>query len=397
MNENNSWIPPGESSPASAESPRESLNSSGASLADASAGADPAPATVTGAGTGTGWTPPPKAGLIPLRPISFGTMLSASFQVMRRNPRPTFGIALVLNAVVAVVFGVILGFLAFGAVGRISSVTLAEQDDIIAGAAGALLLSALIPIVLSIVLSAILQGIITLEVARGTIGEKLTFAGLWRLARGRLGALVGWSFALTGTLFVAVLVVVVVVTLIAVLGGNAGIIIAVLLGIGAAIVFIVGFVWVGTKLSLVPSALMLERRSLGSAIRRSWTLTNGFFWKTLGIQLLISVTLQAAAQVVTFPISIVIALGGGLLNPNNDPNGVPTIVVVGTIVTGIVSVIFGAIITVMQSSAVALIFIDIRMRREGLDLELTKYVEARQRGESSVNSPYLVEDAATRA
>jgi hypothetical protein len=251
--------------------------------------------------------------------------------------------------------------------------------------------------VLSIALTAIIQGIITLEVARGIIGEKLTFAGLWRLARGRLGALIGWSLAITVALVVVVFVVVVVVTLIAILGGSAGVIIAVLLGMGAALVFVAGFAWIGTKLSLVPSALMLERLSLGAAIRRSWTLTTGYFWKTLGIQLLISVTLQAAAQVVTFPVSIVIALGGGLLNPNDDPNGVPAIVVVGTIVTGIVSVIFSAIITVMQSSAVALIFIDIRMRREGLDLDLAKYVEARQAGDSTVASPYLVEGAATRA
>jgi hypothetical protein len=324
-------------------------------------------------------------------------MVSASFQVMRRNPRPTFGAALVLNAAVAAGFGIALGAVAFAAFGRISTATGAAQDDIIAGAVGSLVLSSLIPIVLSIALTAIIQGIITLEVARGTIGEKLTFAGLWRLARGRLGALIGWSLAITVALVVVVFVVVVVVTLIAILGGSAGVIIAVLLGMGAALVFVAGFAWIGTKLSLVPSALMLERLSLGAAIRRSWTLTTGYFWKTLGIQLLISVTLQAAAQVVTFPVSIVIALGGGLLNPNDDPNGVPAIVVVGTIVTGIVSVIFSAIITVMQSSAVALIFIDIRMRREGLDLDLAKYVEARQAGDSTVASPYLVEGAATRA
>jgi hypothetical protein len=136
---------------------------------------------------------------------------------------------------------------------------------------------------------------------------------------------------------------------------------------------------------------------LGAAIRRSWTLTTGFFWKTLGIQLLITVTLQAAAQVVSFPISIVIALGGGLLNPNAETDALSTMTVAGVILTGIVSVIFSAITTVMQSAAVALIYIDIRMRREGLDLELSKFVEARESGDRSVQSPYLAAGAAAHA
>jgi len=324
-------------------------------------------------------------------------MLSASFQVMRRNPRPTFGIALLLNGVVVALLGIIFGFLAFEAFGRISSATLAQQNDIIAGSVGSLIVSSLIPIAFSLVVTAILQGIITLEVARGTIGEKLTFAGLWQLARGRLLALIGWSFAVTGSVIVVAVAVVIVVSLIAILGGTAGIVIAILLGIVASLTFVAGYAWLATKLSLVASVLMIERTSLGGAIRRSWQLTTGFFWKTLGIQLLITVTLQAAAQVVSFPISIVIALGGGLLNPNGQTDGISTLMIVGAVLTGIVSIIFGAITTVMQSSAVALIYLDIRMRREGLDLDLTKYVEARQRGDVSVESPYLVEDVATSA
>lgn len=391
MNDNNSWMPPVEPTSTPAETARKFPEVGGTRFTST------AGAAAAGNASGAGWTPPPKPGLVPLRPISFGTMLSASFQVMRRNPRPTFGVALILNAVVAGLFGIILGFLAFDAVGRISSASLAQQDEIIAGTVGSLVLSSLIPLALSIVMSAVLQGIITLETARGTIGEKLSFAGLWRLARGRLGALVGWSFAITGALFVLVIGVVIVVVLIAVLGGDAGVIVAVLLGVGAAIAFMVGFAWIGTKLSLVPSALMLERISLGAAIRRSWTLTTGFFWKTLGIQLLITVTLQAAAQVVSFPISIVIALGGGLLNPNAETDALSTMTVAGVILTGIVSVIFSAITTVMQSAAVALIYIDIRMRREGLDLELSKFVEARESGDRSVQSPYLAAGAAAHA
>jgi hypothetical protein len=322
--------------------------------------------------------------------MSFGTMLSASVQVMRRNPRPTFGISLILNGLVSVIFGLVVGFLAFGALGRVSSANLAQQDEIIAGAVGTVLLSSLIPLCLSIAITAILQGIIALEVARGTIGEKLSFAGLWRLARGRLWALIGWSFAVTGVLLFVIVVAVLAVIVIAAVGGFAGAIVAVIVGISTSLFLIVGIAWLATKLSLVPSVLMIERTSLASAIARSWRLTTGFFWKTLGIQLLINVILQAAAQVVTVPISIVVTLGGGLLNPNDTAEFVSAAAVVGVVLSGIVGAIVGAISVVMQSAAVALIYLDIRMRREGLDLELVTFVEARQHGDQSVRSPFAI-------
>ena len=55
----------------------------------------------------------------------------------------------------------------------------------------------------------------------------------------------------------------------------------------------------------------------------------------------------------------------------------------------IVTVIVSAIGLIVQSSAIALIYIDLRMRKEGLDLELARFVEARQAGNASVTDPYL--------
>jgi len=44
-----------------------------------------------------GWTPPPKPGLLPLRPLGFGTLLWAPFRTLRRNPAATFGSGLVVQ------------------------------------------------------------------------------------------------------------------------------------------------------------------------------------------------------------------------------------------------------------------------------------------------------------
>jgi hypothetical protein len=351
----------------------------------------PAPQYGQPAPQAPGWTPPPKPGLIPLRPLSFGTLLGASFQLIRRNPRPTFGISLLLNGLIYVLFIVVVGGVAALVIGRAISATSDDADEIAAGAVGALALSAFIPVALSLLVTAVLQGIISLEVSRATIGEKLTVRGLWRLARGRIGALVGWSALVGLAVFVALVVVVVVVSLIIAFGGDAGLVIGIILAVLAALAAVVLYAWLATKLSLVPSALVLERLPLRRAVARSWTLTSGYsyFWKALGAQLLVSVIVQVAAQVVSVPISILISVGGTLINPNGDQTAFLVVLGAGYVLAGIVSLVFGALAAVAQSAVAALIYIDYRMRKEGLDLDLTRFVEARQVGDIGVANPYL--------
>ena len=50
--------------------------------------------------------------------------------------------------------------------------------------------------------------------------------------------------------------------------------------------------------------------------------------------------------------------------------------------------IVGAVASVVQSATTALIYIDLRMRKEGLDLELVQFVESAQSGRNIVPDPY---------
>ena len=63
--------------------------------------------------------------------------------------------------------------------------------------------------------------------------------------------------------------------------------------------------------------------------------------------------------------------------------------IVPTIVTLVLSLLIGAITAVVQAALVAVIYIDLRMRREGLDLELERYVELREAGQAA-EDPYRV-------
>lgn len=349
-----------------------------------------------------GWTPPPKPGLIPLRPLTLGTLLGASFQVMRRNPRPTFGFALLLAAIVSVisVFAIAgVGFLLFS-----RPLSAGNDEDAMTLAAGGVfggfLVAFLVPLALSLVAYSILQGIIALEVARGTLGEKLKLAGLWRWAKGRIGALIGWSVLLAAAAVVYFLIVAFIVGALTAgffastaLGGepNAGGFVLIVL---MTLVFYAGFfvlaAWFGVRTVLVPSILVIERLTLGRAIARSWRLTHRSFWKTFGILLLVGLIIGTASNIITLPVQFIGGLAGGLLNPTGGTTESMMATLIGvSILLTVVSVIVGAIGLIVQSAATSLIYIDLRMRKEGLDLELARFVEARQAGDTSVPDPYL--------
>ena len=344
-----------------------------------------------------GWTPPPKPGLIPLQPLSFGTIIGSSFRVMRRNPAPTFGLSVLLYGFVTIVYVGLIALLFAATLGRLSTATVDDQSDILAGSIGLIALSTLVPTSLALVATAILQGIISLEVSRATLGEKLRVRGLWRLAKGRLGQMVLWALMLTAFIVVYVLVSSISTGLVFAASATASTVeqgVAAVLGAFAltfviALAFGVVAAWLGIKTSLVPSIVMLERLSLIASIRRSWQLTRGNFWRTLGAQLLIGVIIYAATYVVSIPISLIGGIVVGLTNPTGNEETFLLSFGVLYLVIGIVTVIVGAIGLVMQSASLALIYIDIRMRKEGLDLELLRYVEAKQTGSLGVENPYL--------
>ncbi len=342
-----------------------------------------------------GWTPPPKPGLIPLRPLDLGTILGASFRVLRRNPRATFGAALLIQGSVSLLLALVVGFVTFGALSRIGASSTQNTAQVTAGAYGLIVVSALIPGLFVVIASVLLQGIIVLEVSRATVGEKLTLGQLLRLARGRIGALIGWSALLLLAGLVVVGALVTTIVLLVTTAGTGGVIAAVLIGIFGALGIAALFVWLNTKLAFVPSALMIERLSLRAAVARSWSLVRSFFWRTFGISALVAVIVGVVSQVVSTPLSFITPMVMGLLDPQGQ-NG-PTAVAVTVAISGlaiVVTVVFQSITSVVQAATTGLLYLDLRIRKEGLDLELVRFVEARQAGDQRISDPLLHTTAA---
>ncbi len=341
-------------------------------------------------GAQPGWTPPPKPGLIPLRPLDLGTILGASFRVLRRNPKPTFGAALLIQGSVYLVLILAVAGVTFTAVSRVNSSTSQNTDQITAGATGLIVVASIIPALLAVIASAVLQGIIVLEVSSGAVGEKLTLRALWTRARGRIGALIGWAALVVLALTVVLGVIVVIIVLLVVSLGTGGVIAAVLIGFLASIGLAVVYVWLSTKLSLVASVLMIERLSIRESVARSWSLTEGYFWRTFGITLLVAAIIGFVSQVASIPLSIVTQFATVLFDPQGQKgSGVTVLLVVVGLLAVVIAVVIQSITSVVQSATTGLIYLDLRIRKEGLDLELVRYVEAKQSGNANAVSPLL--------
>jgi len=335
--------------------------------------------------TGGGWTPPPRPGLVPLRPLSLGDVLGAAFRVVRRNPRPTFGFALLVSLVIGALTGVVVIGLLWSMLERASMATEADRDAILAGGALTIVLASIATGIVTVALIALPQGIISLEVARGALAERHTLRSLWRSARGRIWVLVGWTLLVTAIVATGIAIAVGIVALVALAGGVAGIVVAILLGLLLAAGLVVLSVWLGTKIAFVPAALMIERRRLRAAIARSWRLTRGRFWRVFGTTLLVNVVIYVAAQVITAPISVIGGMAGVLVNPNQSVEVVNTTTLVLLVVNLAVTTVFQAITLVAQGAVPALLYLDARMRDEGLDLELQRFVEDRAAGRPAVD------------
>jgi len=328
------------------------------------------------------YTPPPRPGLVPLHPLSFGQLLGGAFQVIRYNPRATIAPALVISFVQnALVLGLTWGIGVF-TVDRIDRATSeADRAAILVGGAATGGAAALAVLIASVVATALLQGLLTRVVADGVLGRRPTAGEALRAASKRLWPLIGFSVVL-GVLQAVLLLVLAasVAGLVLAFNGVAdriGILYAVLLAIPIGVALLVVYGFFATKFALAPSAIVLERRGVFAAVGRSWRLTRRAFWRTFGLLALVTLMVSAAAQIVSIPFTVVGSALAGLLFPNagSDPQSALGIAFVSSVPALIVTVVVTGIGQIAQVGAIVLVYLDRRMRTEGLDLALRRSAE----------------------
>lgn len=348
----------------------------------------PAPAGPPSAGYGQAgygqqlpgvYVPPPKPGLIPLHPLSFGQLLGASFAVLRFNPRATIVPTLIVNVVQLALTLALFGFVGVSAIDRLQQASSADRGAIAAGVIAEGVLGGLVIAAISVFGTALLQGMLTLAVARGAVGKRPGAGEVLRRALRSIWPLIGFGVLVAAVEIVVIVALALLVTAIALTGTTVGVVLAVLVGIVGGLAFAVGAGFLLVKLATVPSAIVLERLGVFAAIRRSWVLMRGAFWRTLGVFVLVVLMVGVAGQIVSFPFSLIGGAVGGLLFPDAGGTTDPTVAIQTALITSIPAAVVSSLVqgigVVAQVSAFALTYLDRRFRREGLDLELQRVVE----------------------
>ncbi|WP_188078958.1 hypothetical protein [Actinotalea subterranea] len=316
-----------------------------------------------GAGFGAPTGLPVQRGIIPLRPLGLGEIFDGAFRSVRSNPRVMFGFtAMVVGA--ASVLGVITQMLLIpfiaGAVTDFSTdIDPTGTAGLAESIAGPLSLFGALPW-LSLV-TPVLTGLLTASVSQSVIGRKITVGELWGQYWRRALILLGLNTALY-VVFV-VLLAALVIGLIA-LGAAGQVGLAVVLGLLLGVASAVAGVWFSVRILLVPPALVLEGAPVRSSIVRGWRLSRGSFWRLLGIYLLTSVITYVLQQLITTPFTLIAMF----VFPDTQSFGYAVLMTLSMAVSMIPSIVF-------TSAVVALLYVDVRIRREGLDVELGRAAE----------------------
>lgn len=314
---------------------------------------DPQPTWGQPAGAQPAWGQPaptaPKPGVVPLRPLGLGELLDGAVTTIRRYPKPTLG----LSAVIALVATVINT--AFGLALRGSNASVTTPDGGVDVGAAVSSASAAGPgLVVSFLAGLVLTGVLTAVVGCGVLGREMTLAEAWQKIRPLLWRLLGLSL-LTGLLIGLVIAVpVLVAVVIGVATGPAGLAVAIPLGLAG----VAAGAYVYVRLSLAPAALILERCGIRQSLRRSGVLVRGSWWRIAGILVLTAIIGLFVGGVLQVPFGIFAVVNAGA--------GRTVAVLASQVGAGLAACLVAPFTTGVH----ALLYVDRRMRAEGLDVTL---------------------------
>jgi len=190
---------------------------------------------------------------------------------------------------------------------------------------GPTLVAAAIVLVVSIVLIPFFYGSVTFAACESALGRPVTAAGVLRGVLRRYFQLLGY-WLLIGVMAIA-------------------------------FCLLPLWIWIWVSWVVVMPVMFIENVSLGAAMSRSWRLVGGRWWRTFLIVFLIFIVFYA----VRLALSAFIALGQTLLQLVISP-----LVVVW--ISGATGVVVDSLVNPVFQIAIVLIYFDLRVRREGLDL-----------------------------
>ncbi|GHG82899.1 glycerophosphoryl diester phosphodiesterase membrane domain-containing protein [Streptomyces griseocarneus] len=326
-----------------------------------------------GWGPGGGWgglqqPQAPQPGVVPLRPLSVGEILDGAFSTARRHWKTALGVSFAVAASTQAVGTVITGLWLRDlpdVADLDESTPVREWLDAAVKDLGGTAVMGLVGLVGSVFAAAML----TFVVSRAVLGRPVTTREAWARTRPQLGSMAG-LFCLVPLLVVGVFGVGLLPGLLLLASGAEGPGVLAMATGGLAAVALAAWLWV--RYSLAAPALVLEKQGAIASMRRSAKLVRGSGWRILGIQLLAALLVFMIGTVVQIPSTVI-----GLLT-STDLENLSAGFAPGSmswsylIITGISATISSTVALPITSGVTALLYMDQRIRRESLDIELTR-------------------------
>lgn len=309
-------------------------------------------------------------GVIPLRPLSLGDIFNGSFRALREAPSVMFGLILGIWAVFAVISGIITALAfpdinqAMKAIEENAENTEVVLDAILGMMEGALLAS--IPnSIIRIAVLGITTGIGVAAIAPLTLGRRPSVSDTWEVVKPHVWKLIGFTFLLDliaiGISMLAFSPLILI--FIGAYNQSPGATLSgVLLLLPTGIAGFLCYAYIAIRVIFAVPAMVMENIGVGAAMRRSWALTKGSFWRIFGIialTYLIWITIMAGLGFIT---QIVVTVAMAVTKDM-------------TLVTGIsesLGSIVGGVYIPFIAGVQSILYIDLRMRREGLALTLLR-------------------------
>lgn len=323
-----------------------------------------------------------KPGIIPLRPLSIGDIYQGAFAAIKTNTRTMFGFTAALLGVVlvisiatnyAIINLVLPNYLSPNSPYATAFISLSGSFSQLGGS------------LLQVLATVLLSGLIVVAVSRSVLGRVASSKEVWERTKSKFLPLIGLNIItsiISGLMMIIGIVVFFVLLASAAstaeteteLFQNLGISLVGLLILMLASVLVSSYLSI--KFSVAPPAMVLENLGVFAALGRSWRLTRGNFWRLLGINILTAIITFMVASIF---LGITEALGAifvvvGSSSPEDILASLNTIY----ILTMVMSTIAQLLILPFTSSVNALLYIDLRMRKEGLDVELRNAVAEQQ-------------------
>ncbi len=290
-----------------------------------------------------------------LRPLNLADILDVIVKIYRGHFAQLMGIC----AAVLVPLGVLQMIMAGS---MFSGVISGVPDDLPVSSLPVMVVAGFLYVLLMAVALPVMQAAMAKAIASYYLGTATTFGEVYRFALRKWATLLGVTLLLglvVGGVMAACVIPIGVVVGVAGsgLGDNVGMtIVTAVVGLVFGLAALVAVSYVGTMLYFCTLVVVLEDSRAVPALKRSWSLVSGHFWRVFGTVLVLSLMVSIARSIMVWPLQIGMAMLG------------EDMIAVTYAVTQGVAVVAQLLTFPLALAGSVLLYYDLRIRKEGFDL-----------------------------